>query len=214
MGVGDAQPLQVCISPGDQTCICFIGARLAKNHLQQKLKMRTGHPWRRARGTHRSSRSQVGQGDGVPSFGAGPLSLSFSRTASGATDQSSLETEDKTSTLDAASKPTHSIAPGETKAAGFHTHKPDSSLLAGPLKTHHRHRKPLPPQEKWQRSPEYELYRDARQERSSSVVLGFASRSEEVNFCSLRAALNYVLTIYRCFAHLICSTIHKNMQLP
>lgn len=163
--VGDAQPLQVCISPGDQVCICSLGAHSTKNHLQQKLKMRTGHPWHKARGTHRSSRSQVGQGDGVPSFGAGPLSLSFSRTVSGATDQSSLEAEDKTSTLDAASKPTHSIAPGETKAAGFHAHKPDSSLLAGPLKTHHRHRKPLPPQERWQRSPEYELYR----ERSRSV---------------------------------------------
>lgn len=85
--------------------------------------------------------------------------------------------------------------------------------LTGPLKSHHCHSwTPLP------RRGDSIHWSTSSTESSAqpfpSMLLGFASRSEEVNFCSLRAALTYVLTIYRCSAHLICSTIHKNMQLP
>lgn len=48
---------------------------------------------------------------------------------------------------------------------------------------------------------------------SSSSCLGFPGRSEEVKLQQLRAALTYLSTIYS-FAHLICSTTHKSMQLP
>lgn len=48
---------------------------------------------------------------------------------------------------------------------------------------------------------------------SSSSCLGFPGQPEEVKLQQLRAALTHLLTIYS-FAHLICSTTHKSMQLP
>lgn len=212
MEVGDAQPH---VSPGDQVCISFLEAHKTKNHLQYKLKMRTGQPRHRTPGTHHSSRSQLWQGCGGPSFGTVPLGSSFSRTIPRATDQPLLQAEDKTSTLNAAGKQTRSIAPDKAEAHGFHAH-----TQAGLVPAHKPLEDPPPPQPTSASQGEATAFtgvralQRARHDHSSSTLLGFASRSEEVNFCSLRATLTYVLTIYRCFAHLICSTIHKNMQLP
>ena len=177
-------------SPGDQVCISFLGVHSAKNHLQYKLKVRTGHPWCRTRGMHQSSRSQVWQGRRVSSFGAGPLSSSFSRTIPGATDPLLLEAEDKTSTLNAAGKQNHSITPDETKAASFH-----AAMQAGLIPAHRPFEDPPLPQPTSASQGEVTAFtgvralQRAQHDHSSSMFLGFASRSEEVNFCSLRAAL-------------------------
>lgn len=92
----------------------------------------------------------------------------------------------------------HSIALEETKAASVHAH-----AQAGLLPARRPFEDPPPPPQPTSASGgEVTAFTGARalrrawRDRSSSLLLGFASRSEEVNFCCLRAALTYVLTIY------------------
>lgn len=91
----------------------------------------------------------------------------------------------------------HSIALEETEAASVHAH-----TQAGLLPARRPFEDPPPPPPTSASRGEVTAFtaaralRRARRDRSSSLLLGFASRSEEVNFCRLRAALTYVLTIY------------------